>query len=123
MGGQSGSTGSGSTTLSQNSLPAWARPPYVGSLKDLQAAQGNLPDITSLYGNMPELGVPQLNSGQTSAISGFENMQQGPNSQEQSALSSLAQFTPGANGISPLTAATEQQFNTATLPTIENTAA
>ena len=122
MGGGSQSSGS-STTTTSGSIPPWARPAYQGSTAQEIAAQSALPSISQIYSGVPTLGVPQLNSGQTTAISGLENQQQGPNAQEQAALSSLSGFTPGANGISPLTAATEAQFNQATLPTIENTAA
>jgi len=121
MGGGSGS--SGSTTTSKNSLPAWARPAYKGSTAEELAAQGTLPSITGIYGDTPLLGVPGLNSGQLGAIGGFEGMGSGPNAQELDALRSFGDFTPGSNGISPVTAATEAQFNQATLPTIQNSAA
>ena len=71
---------------------------------------------------MPTLGVPQLNSGQTTAISGLENQQQGPNAQEQAALSSLSGFTPGERHLTA-NGSYRGAIQSGDLPTIENTAA
>ena len=118
-----GGGGQQSQTTTHGGLPPQYAPPYNQSVKQWLAAEGGLPSIGQLYGSIPELNVPNLTPDQLAAISGFEGMPQGPNAQEQAALSSLGQFTPGANGISPLTAATQAQFNQSTLPTLENTAA